>query len=320
MGDSERQAVEEEVSQAKAQIIALKQVLQNWENGLEDGNLADLEKLRTEIRAEIESIIKMKFIGPAITDVQAEHFISQERELAQLTPYVLLNPQRIDQMLRKIGLEIPVDEIEKMQTLLKTADLSVGRAQIETLMTATEEGRPPMAVFMPSKIIIDGQNTVVDLEVLGKVIYRAWREDVWKGRLRHTLALKDLKDLELKGSSGTSLRIYTTAPLKESKNKTHLEQIKYQKDLFQHKEDLIGSCEIDLSFLWALTLWNLQGTGYPGIIKIPSMQLNTKLKNGKPTFVSYMHNVARLSSETSSEKLTIKRGIGASCKIPPRKI
>ncbi len=224
--------------------------------------------------------------------------------LDQLTEGRFLSVEAMNKALQElegVNVEIPADEIARLNGLFPNELSEETLAMIKRIKDQTEEDKGPIVMQLPAKVMVDGQEKPFTIAVMQEIMREAANAD---SSLK-PLWLTDYVPEYVKNKVWDSaLTVWTSACLKGSKSKNYQDQLKHQADI------LGGQYGIEADMILAMALRDI--SGQEELMRQDLMRLNTLDVGCDPLHVSVDGRDLRLSS---SNRFDSYGGVGASLRI-----
>ena len=233
-------------------------------------------------RSEFDVLIKSGAFFDVLMNTSPELSVSTnlDTSLDRLSEGKYYSPEKIDKLLKTIGAGLSREEISRLRSLLPK-ELSVETLEkLERLKSCTEGDVAPILMQTPSKFIVKGNEIPFTLKNLAIVWENAKGKADVKGETLHGMYLGDCvtRESRTKVFEG-DLKAYTPRCLKDSKDKTYDDQLKYQQKL------LGAGHEIDERMFFAMLIHYLATSKTEILMDVDFMRLNTLGTDGDPLSV-----------------------------------
>lgn len=245
---------------------------------------------------------------PASLPVAREIITSPEAikaELERLSGGRFLSVEKMNEALKAmqgVNVEIPEDEIARLNALFPERLTPEAIARIEKLGNVTESGKAPLIMQIPRKVLVDGNETPFTIETLRGIMQKAKQAN----SVKKLLWLSDYVTDETKSKVWDSgLRAWTSACLDDSKAN------KYEKQLALQERLLGEGSEIHADMIIAICLRYISSD--EELMRSDFMRLNDVDADGDPLCVNARDYGLSLSS--SARAADSYSGLGASSGI-----
>lgn len=265
-----------------------------------------LHEIRSGVHDDAEETAEAEFAAGG-ADSEPEEQIKLEGVEAELSNLSkrFLSVDEIDAALRKlkgVKVEIPEDEKERLKGLLPKELPSQILSKIYKLKSVIEGDKAPLIMQLPQRVVIDGQGRSFTIATMYEIMQKAHKA----GSLQKPLWITDHVTDETRSKEWSSeLGVWTSACLKDSKDKKYRAQLKHQKSVLGEGH------EIQADMILAMALRYIQGDDE--LMRPDFMRLNDKDTDGDPLDV-YSYDIA-LCLGTSYGNARSDRGLGASFRI-----
>lgn len=225
--------------------------------------------------------------------------------LEQLTERRFLSVEAMNEALKElegVKVEIPADEIARLNGLFPTELSKEALAKMEKVKYQTEKEKGSLVMQLPAKVMVDGQRKPFTIAVMQEIMKKSANAD---GNLK-PLWLSDYVPEDVKNKVwDSSLTVWTSACLKGSKDKNYQAQL-------DHQADILGAeYGIEADMILAMTLRYISGK--EELMRQDFMRLNTRDAAGDPLHV-YVLDADLYLAYSYSDAHSLS-GVGASFQI-----
>ncbi len=209
--------------------------------------------------------------------------------------------------LKGVKVEIPADEITRLNSLFPTEISKETLYKMEKLKEKTEGKKGLLVMQFPKKIMVDGEEEEEEeftIATMREIMQKAANAD---DNLKPLQLSKHIhENFETKVWDG-DLTVWTSACLKESKNKNY-------QDMLKHQTNILGAeygIETDMILATALRYIS----GQEELMHQDFMQLNTQDTKGNPISINFNYDELFVDNHKNNANAHSETGIGASFRI-----
>jgi len=241
----------------------------------------------------------------AITETTPEGTDEIRATLEKLTEGRFLSVEAMNEALKGlkgVKVEIPADEITRLNGLFPKELSAETLAEMENLKSKTEGKKGPLVMQLPAVVMVDGKERPFTITTMQEIMRKAANAD------------SNLKPLWLSGYVpndvknqvwDSSLGVWTSACLEGSKSKNYPDQLKHQAEILGNKYG------IEADMILAMVLRYI--SGQEELMRQDFMRLNTRDTDGDPLYVDVLDGALRL--DFSDSCAASGGGLGASFRI-----